>query len=205
VLIIVWATLIVPRIVCDLKRGKLECIADDTKSRCTPRSGREQHFVTGRFAKAVLTPKLRSTRRIEWPIKNKKSSRCGRSLLTKWAFRSVSLFPVILRDYGAGHHCDNALHKNRNEYKNGVVPGKSNRDRYESKEKSLTRLSEIMVVNIKMDDHITLNTFPLHFSTYMCIVDLKCETILLHQYLIIYRALCDNDRKKFAEICYIMF
>jgi len=44
-----------------------------------------------------------------------------------------------------------------------VIPGKSNRDLYESKEKSLMRLSEIMVVDIKMDDHITLNTFLLHF------------------------------------------
>lgn len=30
------------------------CIADDTKSGCTPRSGREQHFVTARFAKRFL-------------------------------------------------------------------------------------------------------------------------------------------------------
>lgn len=163
------------RVECDIRSTEVrKCIADDMKSGCTLRSGWEQHFVTGWFAKQFFTPELCSTKRIEWPIKNKKSSRCGRSLLTKWAFRSVSLFPVILRGYGAERR-DNALHKDRNEYKDEVVLGKSNRDLYQSKEKSLMRRSEIMVVlGIKIDSH-TLSTFFLqivlfyiHIDTYTC-------------------------------------
>lgn len=122
---------------------------------------------------AVPTPEHRSTRRIEWPIKNKKSSRCGRSLLTKWAFRSVSLFPVILRGYGAEHCRDNALRKDRNEYKDRVVLRKSNRDRYESKEKSLMRHSEICVkhenrrsYNIKYLSVVNVAFFYTYILTY---------------------------------------
>jgi len=138
---------------------------------------------------AVLTPELCSTRRIEWPIKNKKSSRCGRSLLTKWAFRSVSLFPVILRDYGAERR-DNALHKDWNEYKDEVILGKSNRDRYQGKKKSLMCRFEIMVVLGIKDNNTTLSfLLQLYFSIYIH----TYTYIYIYIYIYIYESKMGND------------
>lgn len=85
------------------------------------------------------------------------------------SFRSP-LFPTILRGHRAQNPRDNALHDDRNERKNDAVPGKSNRDSYESKEKPRMLLRLWLRLNIKMDDHpvlkLSLQTLQLFILIY---------------------------------------
>lgn len=66
------------------------------------------------------------------------------------------LFPTILHGHRAQNPRDNALHNDRNERKNDAVPGKSNRDSYESKEKPRMLPRLWLRLNVKVDDHPAL-------------------------------------------------
>lgn len=82
------------------------------------------------------------------------------------------LFLAILRGHRAENSRDNALHGDRNERKNDAVPGKSNRDSYESKVKPRMLLRLWLRLNIKVDDHsaLKLSLQTLQLSTfYICI------------------------------------